>query len=131
MFCAFLGSTTVSLVDSVSRGDPKWIFYSSGDYHDLTGRSNKCSVLFWEAPPSYWKILSLSSVADSIFHKKFYVVFLCYQFLLHQSSHVIFWSPVKLRLYNSKRNCKIEDLDRVLFEWTSSKESWRNATLTI
>ena len=35
-----------------------WIFYSSGDYHDLTGRPNKCSMFFWEAPPSCWKTLS-------------------------------------------------------------------------
>ena len=56
------------------------------------------------------------SVADSIFHKTFCVVFLCYQFLLHQSSHMIFCSPVKLRLYNSKKDFRIEELDRALFE---------------
>ena len=106
IFFALLESTTVLLEDSIFREDTRWIF-----------------LLSWWVP--------LSSVADSVFHKKFLQFFLCYQFLLHQSSHVIFWSPVKLRLYNSKRNCKIEDLDRVLFEWTSSKESWRNATLTI
>ena len=41
MFCALLESTTVLLEDSVSKRDPDWIFYSSGDNHDLTGRSNK------------------------------------------------------------------------------------------
>merc|ERR1711963_349036 len=50
--------TTVLLGNSASRKDPNWIFYSSGDYHDLLGRPNKCSVLFLEAPPSCWKTLS-------------------------------------------------------------------------
>ena len=31
-------------------------------------------------------------------------------FLFHQSSHVVFWSPVKLRLYNSKKNCRKRNL---------------------
>ena len=74
MFYALLESTTVLLEDSVSKRDPNWIFYSSGDYHGLTGRPNKFSMLFWKAPPSYWKILSLFSVVDSVFHKKFFVV---------------------------------------------------------
>ena len=31
-------------------------------------------------------------------------------FLFHQSSHVVSWSSVKLRLYNSKRNCRKRNL---------------------
>ena len=79
MFYALLGSTTVLLEDSVSKGDPNWILYSSGDYRGLTGRPNESSmlllegttvlledsvskidpklnlVLFWRLPRSYWK----------------------------------------------------------------------------
>ena len=57
MFFALLESATVLLEDSVSKGDSNWIFYSSVDYHRLTGRPNDFSLLFWRAPPSYWKIL--------------------------------------------------------------------------
>ena len=48
MFNALLGSTTVLLEDSVSRGDPNWIFYSAGDYHDLAERPNEYSMLLQE-----------------------------------------------------------------------------------
>ena len=46
MFCVLLGSTTVSLVDSVSRGYSNWIFYSFGDYHNLAWRPKMlCALL--------------------------------------------------------------------------------------
>ena len=48
MFYALLGSTTVLLEDSVSKRDPNWIFYSSGNYRGLTGRPNECIVLLQE-----------------------------------------------------------------------------------
>ena len=101
-FSTLLEITTVLLEDQLS------FLCSSGEQHFFTGRLYLQGRYQMNFVLSWW--VPLSSVVDSVFHKKFLQFFLCYQFLLHQSSHVIFWSPVKLRLYNSKRNCRKRNL---------------------